>query len=191
MTARMGSLLRCAVCHDAVDDRRIACAGCRTVTHTECAGPCPTLGCRPREVDRSPPASRPRRGVVEVVRRFVRVRPTRGDWLVSLALVALGLFTTFPVQFARMSVSSRSERVRADMKSILDAVDLFEITHGRGPVTLDQLVAEPLLKEVPVDPWGTPYELRACDRDHDVVSAGEDLRFGTDDDLSATGLGLR
>jgi hypothetical protein len=40
-------------------------------------------------------------------------------------------------------------------------------------------------RDISRDFWGTPYHLTTDDRGFEVISAGPDQQFGTDDDLSA------
>ncbi len=51
---RPTAFVRCAFCHDALDEKRIECGSCGTLLHAEYASErCPTLGCRP-VVEREP-----------------------------------------------------------------------------------------------------------------------------------------
>ena len=67
-------------------------------------------------------------------------------------------------------------------------VEQFMITRDGCP-TLEQLVNEDYLRQLPKDPWGTPLVLR-CPGQHrkdpaDVSSVGADRVFGTDDDINS------
>ncbi|MEM1159162.1 MAG: type II secretion system major pseudopilin GspG [Verrucomicrobiota bacterium] len=69
---------------------------------------------------------------------------------------------------------AREQRVLTDLQSISTQVKLYEIQNYAPPTTnqgLDALVRKPssppvparwkqLMKSVPLDPWGTPYQFR-------------------------------
>ena len=84
----------------------------------------------------------------------------------------------------------RVTRARADVRTIADAFEGFRVEVGRHPHDLQELVqppapAEPLLKKLPEDPWGSPYALAIVDGKPFVRSAGSDGIFGTADDISS------
>lgn len=96
---------------------------------------------------------------------------------------------------------AQEQRVLADIQSISTQLKLYETTNYFLPSTqqgIQALVQRPssepqpkrwrqLLKEVPVDPWGTPYEYRNPGRHNtssfDLYSAGPDRMPDTDDDI--------
>ncbi len=61
---RPDSALRCAFCHDDLEEEAAFCPGCQTVLHLDCRAQlteCPTLGCRSSMFTPLPAAARPRR----------------------------------------------------------------------------------------------------------------------------------
>lgn len=94
---------------------------------------------------------------------------------------------------ACVSRPSHEERARTELARLKDAVDMYRITFGSMPASLDDLVAppdgsEPLLEKAPIDPWGIPYRLRMRDGgDYVIESAGPDGLFEPDDNLHAPG----
>lgn len=91
---------------------------------------------------------------------------------------------------------SRSEvtAARAQLDALDKALQSYRIDTGRFPTTaqgLKALVTQPsdesrwrgpyLQGEVPVDPWGTPYEYRAPGqngKDYELLSLGKDRALG-------------
>lgn len=51
-------------------------------------------------------------------------------------------------------------RARRDLWALSDAADVFRIDHGRWPRSMSELDGRYLREPAPLDPWGTPYELR-------------------------------
>lgn len=69
---------------------------------------------------------------------------------------------------------------KSQIARVKDAVDVFRITFGSMPESLDDLRnppdgSEPLLANDPIDPWGHPYVLKRLDgTDYDILSYGAD-----------------
>jgi len=95
---------------------------------------------------------------------------------------------------------------KKDFQDLASAVRMYAINAGRPPTTsqgLEALVSaptrgpvpaiyRPLMKEVPLDPWGRRYDYichgRSADGrdwDFEIRCAGADGHWGTDDDLSS------
>jgi general secretion pathway protein G len=88
-----------------------------------------------------------------------------------------------------------------DLSNLATALDAFCMDAGRYPATvegLDALVNRPAglvewhgpyLERIVADRWGTPFRYAcpavASTRRFDLISAGPDRAFGTDDDLVA------
>lgn len=76
------------------------------------------------------------------------------------------------------------------------ALDMYEQDYGRYPDTLDQLVGKYInIPSVPPDPWGNEYKYAPNSSSdsgsasgsgpmYEIVSAGSDGNFGTQDDIS-------
>lgn len=141
----------------------------------------------------------------------MRLRPSRrrrrlGFTLVELMVVVaiIGLLAAVvTVNVMGQGHKARVERVRADMKAIGDALDLFKVDCGYYPSQLQDLWErpanarkwgpEPYLKEYPPrDPWGNEYiyEYRSGSR-FEIKSLGADGSSGGQDeasDLSSTSI---
>lgn len=137
----------------------------------------------------------------------MRSRSLKGFTLLELLVVVLivGLLTGI-VAPRLMGQIGRSERTaaRAQIDALDKALEAFRMDMGRYPSSgegLQVLVASPggdgrwrgpyLKGQVPVDPWGTPYEYRspgAGGRDFDLQSLGKDRRPGGQGDDADIGL---
>ena len=177
---------RCAVCHDELDARAVACPGCASVGHAACwaaLGRCSTLGCGPAAPARRLPAT---------AAFLERAEPPElgvARTCVGLLVVLGGLW--FMAQFvfvARMGQGhkARVQRAAADMKAIGDALDLYKVDCEHYPDRLEALWErpagawtwgpEPYLKEYPPkDPWGNEYQYR-----YEVGSRFEIVSYGAD-----------
>jgi general secretion pathway protein G len=123
---------------------------------------------------------------------------SRGFTLIELlvVLVILGLLAALvgPTLYQRIAPAKESA-ARAQIENFATALDGFLVDVGRYPSSQDGLKAlrsKPegaekwngpyLKKEVPNDPWGTPYVYRAPGRNggYEIVSFGADGREGGD-----------
>lgn len=74
---------------------------------------------------------------------------------------------------------------------IEQAIDLYEIENSRLPDSLQSLLTKSSVSgtaylkkaEGLKDPWGTEYQYTRQGNDFSVVSAGQDLNFGSADDI--------
>jgi len=89
-------------------------------------------------------------------------------------------------------VNSDVRRAKTQMANLNTAIGLYLIANRRLPANLEELLEidpptdEAFIREIPLDPWTSPYQLRILDRaDHDfeIVSFGRDRREGTKDDI--------
>lgn len=77
-----------------------------------------------------------------------------------------------------------------DVKQLADATRLYKMMKGSLPESLAQLAeknaaGDSFLTELPKDPWGNDYVLRAEGRRLQVVCAGPDGKLGTEDDIAS------
>jgi len=81
----------------------------------------------------------------------VRAGFTLIELLAVLAIVAL-LMTIAAPRYVEHVERARETALRTDLKVMREAIDKFEGDQGRLPATLDELVQQKYLTQVPVDP---------------------------------------
>jgi len=118
----------------------------------------------------------------------------RGFTLVEIMVVVviLGLLATMVAQnVMRAADEARLEKASIDCRQIAGAARMFYAQRGRLPSLAELLAADEkgarYLEEIPRDPWGSDYELRAGDLagDFEVRSVGKDRCDGGGDDISS------
>lgn len=133
---------------------------------------------------------------------MIRSRRT-GFTLAEIMLVVAILGILVSVVLPRMTGrtnEARAQAARLQMENLSMALDAFEYDCGRYPTTqegLDALRRPPpgvsnwkgpyLKKDVPADPWGTPFVYAspgARRPDFDLVSMGQDGQEGGVDDVA-------
>lgn len=114
-----------------------------------------------------------------------------------LVLVIIGLLAAVvgPSLYQRIK-PAKETAARAQIENYATALDNFMMDTGRYPSTqeglkalrdkpdnLDKWNGPYLKKEIPTDPWGTPYQYRAPGRSggYEIVSLGADGREGGED----------
>ena len=131
----------------------------------------------------------------------------QGFTLIELLLVVviIGILAAIVVpKFAGRTVDAQIAAAKAQVENFGNALDAYEIDNGRYPTTqqgLDALIVPPAsppeprnwkgpylkAREVPLDPWGTPYlylfpgELNPAG--YDLLSVGPDGDLGNGDDI--------
>jgi len=119
--------------------------------------------------------------------------------VVSIIVILLGLAIS---KMGNPTGFAKDTAVRADVQSISTQLKLYESMNGFYPTTdqgLQALVSPPeseprpnrwyqLFKEVPKDPWQSPYVYKCPGQKHpesyDLYSAGPDRKPETADDVS-------
>lgn len=136
-----------------------------------------------------------------------RKRKVKAFTLIELLLVITIISVLAAVVVPRFFGRSQEARVAAALQTITGTLatglSMFEMHAGRYPRTdegLEVLVQNPQIKNwkgpyiesdrVPLDPWGNPYrysypsELTNSEFLYDIVSAGPDGSYGTQDDVT-------
>jgi len=127
-------------------------------------------------------------------------RQYRGFTLLELlvVMVILGLLVGYvaPKYFAQVG-KSEVKTAKAQIESLEKALDMYRLDTGHYPATdagLKALNAKPdnepkwsgpyLKKDVPVDPWGHPYQYKYPGEhgDFDLISLGKDGQPGGEGD---------
>ncbi len=86
------------------------------------------------------------------------------------------------------SDGARQQRARADLDELMRYVRLYLLEQNALPGSLDDLVKQGFLDQLPGDPWGRPYRLVVEDataKRFRVASDGPDGKAGTADDLGS------
>lgn len=124
------------------------------------------------------------------------IKNQRGFTLIELliVMVILGLLAALvgPRMFGKVG-TSKQKAAQAQISLFGTALDTYRLDVGKYPTTdqgLDALRRQPedlpnwdgpyLPKEIPLDPWGNPYEYRSPGEqgDYDLLSLGADGRPG-------------
>ena len=118
---------------------------------------------------------------------------------VAVAILVLGLFAPFDVCCG----GDKLQRVDADFNAIGSSINAYRLNAGHYPSTeqglkalMEQPFSDPLPRRwtkiadrIPTDPWNTDYRYRLLPEDDsrgfELLSAGRDGQFGTEDDLSS------
>lgn len=94
-----------------------------------------------------------------------------------------------PLTVRQRAMQAKAE---ADTKVIAGAVRMYYVKNGALPANLGVLAEKDargrnMLERLPQDPWSNDYKLDVGDqpRDFQILSAGPDGKFGTEDDISS------
>lgn len=82
--------------------------------------------------------------------------------------------------------TANKKAVESEMASFKVAMMNYKIDNGTEPVAVDELLSRGYItQELALDPWGNQYMLRKNETTGamEIVSAGEDKKFGTADDI--------
>jgi hypothetical protein len=111
-----------------------------------------------------------------------------GGLIVAAVIVSLVLAGGAAVALAVLISDPQRLEISTDMVTIAAAVQQYKQQNRVLPASLDDLKLE---NSVRTDPWGHPYEYHFSDATElgfDLISAGKDGQFGTDDDASLSTL---
>jgi general secretion pathway protein G len=114
------------------------------------------------------------------------------ELLIVMVIIGLLAALVAPKMFGKVG-KSKQKAAKAQITLLETALDTYRLDVGRYPTTdmgLQALRVKPegiekwegpyLPKEVPLDPWGHPYEYRSPSEhgDYDIVSLGRDASMG-------------
>ena len=121
---------------------------------------------------------------------------TAGFTLIELLLVITilaALAAMVSVGFAGKGEEAKITTTRQSLGSIKTAAIAYEIQKGSFPNSLDDLTVETdteaalLNKDTLNDNWGTPFQYKKLSKfKFEVRSAGPDMQFNTEDDITDT-----
>lgn len=137
------------------------------------------------------------------------MRASAGFTLIEIMVVVLiiaGLASLVGVKVLGQLCKSKAEQTKIQIGNLESGLKLFKIDNGFYPETqqgLDALVVAPSVgrqvkkfptggylegDKIPVDGWGNDYQYigpdQTDDRSFEIISPGEDLEMGTDDDCT-------
>lgn len=131
-----------------------------------------------------------------------QIRRSAGFTLIELLLVLtiLGILAAIVVpRIAGRSDDARKQATVTQISAFKTALNTFEVDNGYYPKSLADLIQQPRDAQnwhgpyldsdvVPKDGWSRDFQYtcpgRHNQRTFDIVSAGKDAQFGTDDDIS-------
>lgn len=104
-------------------------------------------------------------------------KPSRKPFITGLVLAAI-FFTVFFTLISQIDVFRTFQKSRAVSKieRLKNKVDIYKVTHGRYPESLDIITDEN-------DPWGMPFIYIKTEDGFKLFSSGPDRLEDTDDDI--------
>ncbi len=124
-------------------------------------------------------------------------RQRRGFTLmeVLLVLIILVVLAGFAIQnFSGLGESARRNAAKAQVVQLASSVSQYKMLMQQLPPNLEALKDQPsdlatpgdwtqLLKKIPLDPWGHPYEYKINGASFEIRCVGPDGQSGTSDDI--------
>ena len=121
------------------------------------------------------------------------MRNEQGFTLVEIMLVVviIGILASIvAVNVLPESETARINAAKGQISNFNTAINLFFMSKGRLPNSLQELVAADKIKKIPNDPWGNPYSYQPKGaKDWVIVSGGPDGSQGTGDDITSDDVG--
>jgi general secretion pathway protein G len=110
---------------------------------------------------------------------------------IMVVVAIMGMLAALVAHAVTDRADEARERTAAmNARLLADAVKMFYVDHSRLP-DLDELTGgdgrKVYVENLPIDPWGNAYALRAGDRKgaFHIVSAGPDRVDGSEDDVTS------
>ncbi len=120
-----------------------------------------------------------------------------------LVVMIIAILAGAAIHLMRNNVDhARITRVESDIENIKTQIQIYEVNGGSVPSTTQGLLAlverpngdpqprkwRQVMPQLPVDPWGMPYQLRnpatkSTKESYDLFSCGKDQKPGTADDI--------
>jgi general secretion pathway protein G len=112
---------------------------------------------------------------------------------IMVVITILGLIATLVAVAANeRMMEARRHKALLDLRALASALELYRVHRGSFPTPengLEILVRERFIRELPADPWGSPYvyvlqngepvlSSLGADREPGGHGAGEDIRLG-------------
>jgi general secretion pathway protein G len=116
-----------------------------------------------------------------------RNRAERGMTLIEIMVVItiLGMIAAaVSIQVINSWRTAQRDTVTTDFKTIESQLEMYALRKGRLPEPsqgLSALVSEGISRELPKDPWGTPYQYIANGSEVTLTSLGGDAASGGTD----------
>lgn len=92
----------------------------------------------------------------------------------SIAIIIISILVVFLIPNISLdNKTSKVVRAKNDLESIRNTILLYRVqSRGQNPPSMEALVGK-YLPEVPVDPWGSPYQLDA--RNYEIYFIDRDM----------------
>lgn len=101
--------------------------------------------------------------------------------IIILAMIGTGVAVAVLPQLKKAQIKS----TQTDAQALRSAVVLYVADHPRECPAVSDLVSEGILdsSKRTTDAWDTEFAIACEDGEIEIVSAGEDLEFNTEDDI--------
>lgn len=108
------------------------------------------------------------------------------ELLIVLTIIGI-LMAVGMAGIPKLIETANNKAVETEMASFRVAILNYKVDNGTVPTSIEELLSRGYItQELSIDPWGNEYMLRMKEGTSvlEVVSAGADKKFGTDDDIT-------
>ncbi len=108
------------------------------------------------------------------------------ELLIVLTIIGI-LMAVGMAGIPKLIETANKKAVETEMASFRVAIMNYKVDNGSTPTSVDELLSRGYItQELAIDPWGDKYMLRIKEGTGilEVVSAGADKKFGTEDDIT-------